>query len=240
MAFWSKRTEPPRDKLGYLRRFGTAELELFPGVPDGVELPAAWQALLASAPSARPAAAMDMWNAAVAQDLRNTITYLSQRLTEVELLRVDDDYFLLYTVSNDNGDPRYYVGGNPIAADFGPNAALKAQWNRVPASLRVFYEKLHDGFYEYSSGSCGLDSRRQVLLMNSLEWGVIEQRGLALEIDLSTSYAFFNNGAGGYVVLDLARSDEAKATLWWADDSPRYGMNFWDLVDEWIAIGFSG
>ncbi|MBL1705580.1 SMI1/KNR4 family protein, partial [Klebsiella pneumoniae] len=28
------------------------------------------------------------------------------------------------------------------------------------------------------------------------------------------------------------------ATLWWTNKEPRYNMNFWDIVDEWIVIGF--
>ena len=41
---------------------------------------------------------------------------------------------------------------------------------------------------------------------------------------------------GGYVAVDYKNSNNDNATLWWTNKEPRYNMNFWDIVDEWIVI----
>jgi hypothetical protein len=242
MAFWSKKVvDPAKDKIGYLTQFASADLEILTS-PDGLAgtVPDSWLALGGMEREQRLASALQPWEAVVATQLSNTLAYLRDHLIDVELLRVGSAYFLLYSVTNLDGSPRYYVGGNPLRPDFGKNGALREQWPLVPASLRAFYEQVHDGFYEFSSRSSGPDGLAYVVHMTDLEWGIIDQLQLDLKIDLATSYAFFNNGGGGYVVLDLAQSETQSATLWWSDDAPRYDIDFWDLVDDWTVIGFSG
>lgn len=29
-----------------------------------------------------------------------------------------------------------------------------------------------------------------------------------------------------------------KATLWFTNEQPKYNVDFWDIVDEWLVIGF--
>ncbi|YAR64077.1 hypothetical protein ACUIAK_20075 [Bacillus cytotoxicus] len=43
---------------------------------------------------------------------------------------------------------------------------------------------------------------------------------------------------GGYVAIDLNNCTDEVATLWFTNDNPEYNVNFWDVVDEWIVIGF--
>lgn len=242
MAFWSKKSiDPAADKVGYLKQFGSSDLEILSPYPGGIEpIPQAWQRLLNQDREQRIAATLLLWEGVVGTQMSNTVAYLRAHLTDVELLRVDQSYYLLYSLTNLEGAPRYYVGGNPLRPDFGTNQTLRLEWSRLPASLRSFYEDLHDGFYEFSSRSSGPDGLANVVRMADLEWGIIDQLGLDLQIELATSYAFFNNGGSGYVVIDLSSADAEQATLWWADDAPRYGIKFWDLVDDWTVIGIGG
>jgi hypothetical protein len=242
MAFWSKKSiDPAADKVGYLKQFGSSDLEILSPYPGGIEsIPQTWERLLNQDREQRIAATLLLWEGVVGTQMSNTVAYLRAHLTDVELLRVDQSYYLLYSLTNLEGAPRYYVGGNPLRPDFGTNQTLRLEWSRLPASLRSFYEDLHDGFYEFSSRSSGPDGLANVVRMADLEWGIIDQLGLDLQIELATSYAFFNNGGSGYVVIDLSSADAEQATLWWADDAPRYGIKFWDLVDDWTVIGIGG
>ena len=43
---------------------------------------------------------------------------------------------------------------------------------------------------------------------------------------------------GGYVAIDYNNCEKDNATLWWVNKQPKYNIKFWDVVDEWIVIGF--
>lgn len=43
---------------------------------------------------------------------------------------------------------------------------------------------------------------------------------------------------GAYVVIDSNGPIDGDAALWFKDKKPRYGVDFWDVVDEWIVLGF--
>lgn len=241
MAFFARNVDPVLEKARYLKQFGASDLEILTPYRGGIEeIPQSWERLLRQGPEQRVAATLQLWDEVVHTQLSKTMTYLGAHLADVELLRVGTAYCLLYSVTNAQGVLRYYVGGNPLRPDFGNNKSLSAQWSQLPASLRTFYEDLHDGFYEFSSRSCGLDALANVVRMADLDWGITAQLGLDLQIDLTSSYAFFNNGGGAYVVIDLANAADGQATLWWSNAAPRYGMDFWELVDDWTVIGIGG
>lgn len=42
----------------------------------------------------------------------------------------------------------------------------------------------------------------------------------------------------GYVVFDFENGQNDNATLWWNDEYPDYNINFWEVADEWIVVGF--
>lgn len=46
-------------------------------------------------------------------ELRNTISYLSRHLEEVELMDINGRYSILYTIKTDNGEIEYYEGEIP-------------------------------------------------------------------------------------------------------------------------------
>ncbi|EJS69434.1 hypothetical protein ICW_02373 [Bacillus wiedmannii] len=54
---------------------------------------------------------LSIWKEQVGVELRNTISYLSRHLEEVELMDINGRYSILYTIKTDNGEILYYEGG---------------------------------------------------------------------------------------------------------------------------------
>jgi hypothetical protein len=171
-----------------------------------------------------------------AHEYRNTIAYLRQYVTEVELIRKDERLSVLYTIRNRQGKIAYYEGGNPKQAK--PGEALQSQWDKVPESIRNFYTKVHDGFAYYASESMGLVPLSSVTYLEDEDWGILDELQQKIQLDLVASFGFFSNGMGGYVVIDTSNAADDTATLWFTNKQPKYNLKFWDVVDEWTVIGF--
>lgn len=182
---------------------------------------------------------LNNWRKYVDAELRNTISYLSEYLVNVELIKKNDKYSILYTLSSSQEEPgeeEYYEGGNPL--DMCNDGVLKESWDKIPGSVRTFYEKVHNGFYYYASQAMGLVDLDSVTFFDDEEWGIIEELREPLQINLKTTFVFFKSGMGGYVAIDHNNCENDNATLWWVNKQPKYNVKFWDVVDEWIVIGF--
>ena len=179
---------------------------------------------------------LEIWRIYVGKELSNTISYLEEHLFNVELMENNGMYSMLYTLETSDGEIAYYEAGNPM--DTFHNKVLEDSWDRIPNSVRKFYEKVHNGFYYYASGSMGLVPFECVTYFDDDEWGIIEELEEPLQIDLKTTFGFFKSGAGGYVAIDYNNCQYDKATLWFTNDQPEYNVDFWNVVDEWIVIGF--
>ncbi|MBO1580456.1 hypothetical protein [Bacillus sp. XF8] len=57
-------------------------------------------------------------------------------------------------------------------------------------------------------------------------------------MDVNSTFGFFSNGMGAYVAIDGENCINENSTLWFKNKSPKYNLNFWDVVDEWKVIGF--
>ncbi|WP_157418639.1 SMI1/KNR4 family protein [Bacillus cereus] len=180
--------------------------------------------------------ALEIWENFVSVDLRNTIFYLKENLLNVELIKNNENYSILYSVRVGDGDIDFYEGGIPNK-DFN-NTILRAVWANIPQSIRNFYENVHDGFYYFASRAMGLVSLENVTYFDDDEWGIIEELVEPLQINLKSTFGFFNSGMGGYVAIDYNNGNIEKATLWFTNEQPKYNVDFWDIVDEWLVIGF--
>ncbi|KGR82251.1 hypothetical protein [Lysinibacillus odysseyi] len=228
-------------KLKFLREYFSDNVKLIPSSEifniNNETLPSLWVELFSEKNvEKRIDFILSIWKKYVAEELRNTISYLSEHLEEVELMMVDGRYSTLYTIKTDSGKTIFYEGRNPN--DLFNNEVLKESWSEIPSSIRTFYENVHNGFYYYASRSMGLVPLENVTYFDDDEWGIIEELEEPIQINLETTFGFFKSGMGGYVAIDTNNCVNDNATLWWTNKEPRYNINFWDVVDEWIVIGF--
>ncbi len=228
-------------KLKFLREYFSDNVKLIPSIEifniNNETLPSLWVELFSEKNvEKRIDFILSIWKKYVAEELRNTISYLSEHLEEVELMMVDGRYSTLYTIKTDSGKTIFYEGRNPN--DLFNNEVLKDSWSEIPSSIRTFYANVHNGFYYYASRSMGLVPLENVTYFDDDEWGIIEELEEPLQINLETTFGFFKSGMGGYVAIDTNNCVNDNATLWWTNKEPRYNINFWDVVDEWIVIGF--
>ncbi|WBW97143.1 SMI1/KNR4 family protein [Oceanirhabdus sp. W0125-5] len=179
---------------------------------------------------------LDLWEKNVNTELRNTIAYLSENIDNIELMKCDERYSILYSIRTSEGDIEYFEGRNPH--DKINNSELEKVWGKFPTSIRNFYENVHNGFYFFASQAMGLVPLESVTYFDEDEWGIIEELKEPLQIDLKTTFGFFKSGMGGYVAIDYKNCINDNATLWFSNNQPKYNINFWDIVDEWIVIGF--
>lgn len=200
------------------------------------DIPVEWLKILNKGESERREKTIEYWRSISSNELRNTISYLSDNLLDVELICYNDVYSVLYTVKVGEGEVDYFEGRIPTQNIL--NKELQKFWSETPQSIKDFYEKLHNGFYYFPSRAMGLVPLENVTFFGDDEWGIIEDLEAPLGIELDSTFGFFSTGMGGYVALDYSNDDKEKATIWFTDDQPKYNMNFWDVVDEWIVMGF--
>ncbi|MBD8034692.1 MULTISPECIES: SMI1/KNR4 family protein [Solibacillus] len=181
---------------------------------------------------------LSLWEKNVGSELGKTISYLYQNLINIEIMEEGGVYSILYTIKNSKGDILYYEGRNPHKGQ--KNIELEGAWDKVPASIRSFYENIHDGFYYYASESMGLVPLESVTYLGDedLEWSIIDDLEEPIKINLDSSFGFFSNGMGSYVAIDVTNCFNNNASFWSAKLKPKYNISFWGYVDEWIVMGF--
>ena len=186
----------------------------------------------------RSAATIKCWKALFANELRNTILYLEENLLDVNLIKYQGKYSILYSILSSNKKVLYYEGGNCNTTHF--PGKLQSKLDNLPSSIVKFYQELHNGFFYYASGGMGLLESNDIVVFDDEEWGILDDLKQPLKIYLPTTFE--------YLVLEWADmlqwicliADSCKATLWFSNRQPEYDINFWDIVDEWIVLGMQG
>lgn len=179
---------------------------------------------------------ISIWENYVGYELRTTIDYLRKNLINIDLIEYENRIAILYSMKNLDDEICYYEGGNP--RENYNNVELKKCWGKIPETIRVFYENVHNGFYYYASQMMGLVPFNDITYFDDYEWGIIEELKEPMQIDLKTTFGFFKSGMGGYVAIDYRNCHNGNATLWFTSKQPRYNIDFWSVVDNWIVIGF--
>jgi len=179
---------------------------------------------------------IELWETVIGRELSNTISYLKNNLTSLDVLFDGKECSLLYGLQSNNKSIAYYEG--KFLLDLNKNINVQNSWSKIPQSICRFYEQLHNGFYYYASHSMGLSPENEITYFADYDWEIFENIKEQLPINLNTTFGFFTNGMGGYVAVDTENCLDDNAILWFTDNSPKFGLNFWDFVDEWIVIGF--
>ncbi|CDM67398.1 hypothetical protein CM240_0228 [Clostridium bornimense] len=224
-----------KEKLEYLNKYHKNVCLINENVDLLDEIPKKWKSILNKTTlDEKIKDTISIWEENIFPQLSNTINYLKNNLVNIELIKYGERYSLLYSIKSKNNRILYYEG---ILSNIDINK-LKIDWTKVPEAIKRFYENIHNGFFYYASESMGLVPIEGVKYFGEDEWGILDELEEDLGINLETTFATFNSGMGGYVATDLNNCDNDNATVWFTSSQPTYKMNFWDVVDEWIVIGF--
>ena len=220
--------------IEYARRF-LADPRIIPplAIDDTLrsQLPEWWQHVLLADGGRQVGLVLERWKG-YRDRLPTTFEFLRQHLNEVRLLQDRDRVRLLYELEKD-GETMYYAGGNPLRRVMNPSVARV--WDRLPASLRQFYDSLHDGWCDLAAISLGPAPTEHFFILDDQEWGVLEDIGDP-GCDLKDLVAIYTNGAGGYVAISVSRKGDV---LWWKDRAPRLNIDLWAVMDAWTEIGLN-
>lgn len=226
------------DKLEFLNQYELSNRKISilsdSDIINNTEIPEYWrQAFMLTSFLDRKSVIVNEWKKFLGSELSNTISYLEEFLEDLDVIKTGDSYSLLYSIKTyQTNNIVYYEGKMPI-----PNDKFLGKFKdthvEIDKSIIDFYTKIHDGFNYYTSKSMGLDSLDMIESMADYDWDFEED----LSENIMNWYNFFSNGMGQYIVLNLSQPMKYAGVFWSKDELPRYPINFWDYIDEWIVIG---
>ena len=136
MGFFDKLRDGRQDKvfeekLLYLKKYHRdAELISYK-VENIVEIPESWKKIFCmNKKEERSAATIKCWKALFANELRNTILYLEENLLDVNLIKYQGKYSILYSILSSNKKVLYYEGGNCNTTHFPRQIKTKKENNQ--------------------------------------------------------------------------------------------------------------
>lgn len=179
---------------------------------------------------------LELWVEVVGRELSLSIKYMKNNLISLDVIQHGNNFSLIYGINSVNGDVIYYEG--IINKEIKIHENLIDNWDSIPTKIRKFYDNLHDGFYHFASHSMGLYKAYEIVHLGGYDWEFFEENDLTYDNNIDTSYGFFGNGMGTYIVIDVENESANKAILWSSREVPNYNLNFWDYVDSWMLIGF--
>lgn len=198
------------------------------------EIPKLWGDILRlTDQTQRKSKTIEIWNTIFdSEELSNTINFMASYLQEVHLISVDKQFSLIYVYKIED-DLIYRQGKNSKAMSgiFEWNAELE----KTSIKLNLFYNELHDGWFEPESQSMGLLSSADFSVIGDEDWGILDE--IEVDVDLKKVVSVFSNGGGGYLCIDL-NQHPVSAIIWWDDENPDLSIDLFDVLDEWLVIGF--
>lgn len=172
---------------------------------------------------------INFWKEYCKEELKNTISYLEDNLSNIEFIKSEKGIAVLYEIMLKNDVTTYFEG-------LLPQEKYEIEgWDKYPASLKNFYCNLHNGFIEFTT-SCGIIPALSIDKMSDYDWEIIDDLNLDVKLSLDNSYIIFTSGGGGYIVIDTTSNEENDATIWFSNKAPMYNVNLWNFLDEWILI----
>lgn len=191
-----------------------------------------WKGLLNASTEAKLDIIIALWQAAVKDEMSLTIEYIREHFEDVLIVRIGATYNLIYLIKSKKGKTLYYIGSCPVEPSDIPDD--------MPASIKSFYTKLHNGFYDYCFKAMGLTEYKEVCSMpvwlEDLDPEDAEKYGVNSPSS-ANSYVFFENGMGDCAAYNIISNE---GVLFYSGEGLEYGKNFWNVVDTWISIGLEG
>ncbi|WP_298776263.1 hypothetical protein [uncultured Shewanella sp.] len=198
-------------------------------------IPKSWLSILALEGKERFNKALSYWQP-LSAEMSEVLYYLHNNIVSIDLVHHQYGYCLVYgVISEDDPDITYYEARNPKTMQM--SSAVADSWLLLPENMRQFYEQFHNGWYYFASVSMGLSPVEDFFFLADEEWGILEDIDMP-PVDLSKTLAVYTNGAGGYLCFEFKDDDDPAALLWWKDEEPDLGLNFWNFADEWTLMGF--
>lgn len=187
---------------------------------------------------------IQLWEKYLKEELKETIDIFKKELYEITLVKRKVNgktrYSMIYILYNQEEEYIYYEGRNPKE-----NHCLQNNmeyWDKLPKSLRDFYENIHDGFYHYCNRGMGLQPIGNIHFMehdNEDEdlWNLEYEDELEdVEFDEETDLSFYWNNIGIALSINSQECDINNAILWRSTKGPKNGYNFWNIVDKLLLI----
>lgn len=172
---------------------------------------------------------IEIWKNGFSKKLSNVLNYMSRNLKDCELIKNKDQHYIVYILQHPTNETIYYLGG--LDSD---NTNLEM----LPNDLKKFYQEVHNGFYFFPGKFMGLQEIKDVNVMSEYDWGVISDLDIHIDFDLDDYIIVFTTRMGGYIIVK-AYNDHSNAIIWFDDDEPIYDENIWDILDEWLYLGFT-
>ncbi len=201
-------------------------------LPAAVEVPPAWEGLLRATAPERVNFVISLWEHCYPHAFSALLGVFRQCLLTVEVLAHGRECRLLYVFRNPRGQVLHYLGHAPVMPRHLPATLQGFPW---PDLFALFYTQLHNGWYEVVSHAVGLLPLEETFRLSTHEWGILESLELPRTFSLANVVSVFSSGAGGYLCWDFNAPAPA-GLIWWDDEAPD-AVDFWDLLDEWSAMG---
>lgn len=199
-------------------------------VSEDLFVPAAWRPLVNLSKQERIKFIIDLWKVNFQAELSVLLEAFRKHLVSIELIEINNFVNILYIFQNPKGDYLHYIGQPPLLPHQKPQTISGFD---LPIEFLDFYTQVHNGWYEIVSHALGLMPIEELFLLSKNEWGILDE--ISVDFSLDKVIAVFSNGAGGYLCWNF-NSPLPAGLIWWDDEEPDF-VDFWDILDEWSAMG---
>ncbi|SHM03362.1 SMI1/KNR4 family protein [Hymenobacter psychrotolerans] len=199
-------------------------------LPENLLVPAEWQPLIGRSDKEKVKHITSLWDKYYHTEFSALLGIFQKRLNTVHLIELENKPALLYIFKNPQGEYLHYVGHAPLLSGQLPATTENLPW---PAKFLEFYKTIHNGWYEVESHALGLFPIDEFFWLSEQEWGVLDE--IEIDFSLDKVLAVFSNSAGGYLCWNF-NTTEPSGLVWWDDEEPDMA-DFWDILDEWSAMG---
>lgn len=201
-------------------------------LPEHLPMPVEWHPFIKASAKESIKHIVGIWSKYFRQEFSVLLETFEKHLTSVQIIEANKSVALLYIFKNPKGQYVNYIGQAPLMPYQIPDAIQKFP---LPDNFLEFYSRIHNGWYEIESGAMGPMPLAEIFPLSDMEWGILDE--ISIDYSLDKVLAVFSNSAGGYLCWNF-NTDEPSGLVWWDDEEPDF-VDFWDILDEWSAMGIA-